>query len=144
MSFRCPSGGHDRGSRCPQKNCPTGRGTGLGAASTPAAFNPDPIGGSVGEFWFADGDGDHAQLLVKYIFTSERLSIQVHPDDDAARARSFAREKDEAWYILEAEPGAVIGLGLTDTASKDALRAAALYCSIEQLIDCARPKPATF
>ena len=52
-------------------------------------------------------------LLVKYLFTSERLSIQVHPDDAQARARGLARGKSECWYILDAEPGATLGLGLT-------------------------------
>ena len=72
---------------------------------------------------------------VKYLFTSERLSIQVHPDDDAARARGLPRGKDEAWFVLDAEPGAVIGLGLTREVSRDALRAAALDGSIEALLD---------
>ena len=74
-------------------------------------------------------------LLVKYLFTSERLSIQVHPDDAAARARGHARGKDEAWYVLSAEPGAVIGLGLTHEVSREALREAALDGSIEHLLD---------
>ena len=46
------------------------------------------------------GRAPSAELLVKYLFTSERLSIQVHPDDAAARARGYARGKDEAWYVL--------------------------------------------
>jgi mannose-6-phosphate isomerase len=100
-----------------------------GAFAPPAEMASQPIG----EIWF-EGAAD-AELLVKYLFTSERLSIQVHPDDAAARARGYERGKDEAWYVLSAEPGAVIGLGLTHEVSRDALRAAALDGGIEQLLD---------
>jgi mannose-6-phosphate isomerase len=94
-----------------------------------------PTGGRrIGEVWFTGG-GDDVPLLAKYIFTSERLSIQVHPDDAQARGRGLARGKSECWAILEAEPGATLGLGLTRAASKEELRAAALDGSIEQLID---------
>ena len=88
----------------------------------------------IGEIWFED-PGRDPDLLVKYLFTSERLSIQVHPGDEAARALGHARGKDEAWVVLAAEEDAVIGLGLTREVSKDALRAAALDGSIETLLD---------
>jgi len=52
-----------------------------GRTELPAAFNA-PDGKRIGEVWF-EGGAD-LPLLAKYIFTSERLSIQVHPDDRAA------------------------------------------------------------
>ncbi|HEV2815912.1 MAG TPA: class I mannose-6-phosphate isomerase [Allosphingosinicella sp.] len=98
------------------------------------AFTPPPgMSEPVGEIWFEDAAD--AALLVKYLFTAERLSIQVHPDDAAARARGFPRGKDEAWYVLDAEPGAVIGLGLTREVSRAELEAAARDGSIEGLLD---------
>jgi mannose-6-phosphate isomerase len=100
-----------------------------GAFAPPGETGSEPIG----ELWFEDAAD--ADLLVKYLFTSERLSIQVHPDDAAARAQGYKRGKDEAWYVLSAEPGAVIGLGLTREVPRDALRRAALDGSIEQLLD---------
>ncbi|MBX3560585.1 MAG: class I mannose-6-phosphate isomerase [Sphingomonas sp.] len=106
-----------------------------GRTAFPVEFEHVQTDAPVGEFWFIDTDRDDAQLLVKYLFTSERLSIQVHPDDAAARARGLAHGKDEAWYILDAEPGAVIGLGLTETIPPEALRTAARDGSIEGLID---------
>lgn len=87
----------------------------------------------VGEIWFETPP--EAPLLVKYLFTAERLSIQVHPDNAAAQARGFPRGKDEAWYILDAEPDARIGLGLTHDVPRAALREAALDGSIETLLD---------
>jgi mannose-6-phosphate isomerase len=87
----------------------------------------------IGEIWFTDGAD--LPLLAKYIFTSERLSIQVHPDNEQARARGLPHGKSECWYVLDAEPGAVIGLGLTREVSPEELRAAALDGSIEGLLD---------
>jgi mannose-6-phosphate isomerase len=107
-----------------------------GRRALPAPFaGPAAAAEPIGEIWFEDSRGSQAELLVKALFTSDRLSIQVHPDDEAARAAGLARGKDEAWYILSAEPGAVIGLGLKAPVSSETLRAAALDGSIEALID---------
>jgi mannose-6-phosphate isomerase len=104
-----------------------------GRTELPPMFDP-PTGERIGEVWFTDGD--ELPLLAKYIFTSERLSIQVHPDDAQARARGLAQGKSECWYILDAEPGATLGLGLTREVGSDELRASALDGSIEQLMNC--------
>ena len=107
-----------------------------GRRDVPSHFGPLPEGEEpLGEVWFSDEAGDEAELLVKYLFTSEKLSIQVHPADEAARAAGYRRGKDEAWFVLRAEPEAVIGLGLIEPVARDALRAAALDGSIEQLVD---------
>ena len=60
------------------------------------------------------GDGlDRFPLLVKMLFPEEKLSVQVHPNDaDAAILGGSARGKTECWYVLEAEPGATLSLGL--------------------------------
>jgi mannose-6-phosphate isomerase len=98
---------------------------------------PDPSGDAdrVGEVWFQTPHAEEPELLVKYLFTSEKLSVQVHPDDAAAQAAGYRRGKDEAWVILAAEPGATIALGTLEPMTKDALRAAALDGSIEHLLD---------
>jgi len=52
-------------------------------------------------------------LLVKLIHAREDLSIQVHPDDAAARRFSGQQHgKAEAWYVLETRPGASVIVGL--------------------------------
>lgn len=86
---------------------------------------------AIGEIWYDDSSAKPRELLIKYLFTSERLSVQVHPDDAAAQARGFPRGKDEAWIILSAEPDSTIALGLTETMPAEAVRAAALDGSIE-------------
>jgi mannose-6-phosphate isomerase len=103
-----------------------------GRTDLPPIFDP-PGNKRIGEVWFtAPGD---QPLLLKYLFTSERLSIQVHPNDEQARARGLARGKSECWYILDAEPGATLGLGLKREVSGAELRAAAVDGSIEELMD---------
>ncbi|MFL6734770.1 MAG: class I mannose-6-phosphate isomerase [Sphingomicrobium sp.] len=102
-----------------------------GCTYLPAPF-PSP-GQKIGEVWFTSPDP--LPLLVKYLFTSERLSIQVHPNDEQARKRGVANGKTECWYILDAEPGATLGLGLTRDASKEELHDAAVDGSIEQLMN---------
>lgn len=98
---------------------------------------PDPADNDapIGEIWFQSPDSVESELLVKYLFTSERLSVQVHPDDALAHALGFPRGKDEAWLVLAADPGASIGLGTLRTLDPEALRAAALDGSIETLLD---------
>jgi len=103
-----------------------------GQTELPPMFDA-PAGKRIGEVWFT-GAGEQP-LLAKYIFTSERLSVQVHPDDEQARARGLPRGKSECWYILEADAGAVIGLGLRRPASGADIRAAALDGSIEDLLE---------
>jgi mannose-6-phosphate isomerase len=105
-----------------------------GVSSPPEAFSQAAGEEPLGEVWF-DDDGEELPLLVKYIFTSERLSVQVHPDDEQARLRGYANGKTECWYILDAEPGASVGLGLRSPLDREALRRAAADGSIERLLD---------
>ena len=92
-------------------------------------------GGRIGEIWFEAPDKRTLPLLVKYIFTSEKLSVQVHPNDAQAQAGGLANGKTECWYILDADPGAALGLGFREPLARAALRAAAEDGSIEALID---------
>jgi mannose-6-phosphate isomerase len=89
----------------------------------------------IGEIWFEHPGGRDVELLVKYLFTSDKLSIQVHPDDESARKGGYPHGKEEAWLVLDADPGAVIGVGFKDPIGKEGLRAAALDGSIETLLD---------
>jgi mannose-6-phosphate isomerase len=61
-------------------------------------------------------------LLAKFIFTQEKLSVQVHPDDDYAGQHESAaggRGKTEMWYALDAEPGAEVLVGLRPEVTRD-------------------------
>ncbi len=60
-------------------------------------------------------------LLLKFVFPDDKLSIQVHPDDDYARVHEAAaggRGKTEMWHIVSARPGAELLLGLKSGVTK--------------------------
>jgi len=74
--------------------------------------------GKVGEVWFpAD------RILFKFLYATERLSVQVHP------------AKTEMWYVLRAEPDARIALGFREPFPKERLREVAVSGEIEHLLD---------
>lgn len=116
-----------------------------GRQHLPRAFGIGQEGDEpVGEIWFQDRRGGDAELLIKYLLTCEKLSIQVHPDATAAQAQGHKRGKDEAWLIVDTEPGAKIGIGLRREVGKDELRRAALDGSIEELVDWREAHPGDF
>jgi mannose-6-phosphate isomerase len=86
----------------------------------------DGSGDAIGELWFqrADRDAPIPALLLKLLFTSEPLSIQVHPDDAFARSIGLPNGKTEAWYILSATPDARIAAGLKRCLTAQELHAA--------------------
>jgi len=67
-------------------------------------------GRQIGEIWFAAS----VPLLVKFLFTSDKLSVQVHPDDEYARIHHNSPGKTEMWHVLRADPGAKVALGLRE------------------------------
>lgn len=105
-----------------------------GRTEIPGIF-PNPGNRQIGEIWFDGPDGRHPPLLVKYIFTSEKLSVQVHPNDAEAKERGLPGGKSECWYILDATPDATLGMGTHAPMDEAHLRAASLDGSIEQLMD---------
>lgn len=54
----------------------------------------------------------HFPLLIKYLDAQENLSVQVHPTAQYVAEHSDTYLKTEAWYVLHAEPGAVIYKGV--------------------------------
>ena len=89
----------------------------------------------VGEVWFQAPGDTTPDLLIKYLFTSQPLSVQVHPNDEQAHERGLPRGKDECWNILAAQPDSTIALGTKAPVDRDALREAAVDGSIEDLLD---------
>ncbi len=62
---------------------------------------------------------NQSPLLLKVIFASEKLSVQVHPDDRLAQKYGQPRGKTECWYVLAAEPGAEVAVGLRSGVTLD-------------------------
>lgn len=109
----------------------------------PAPFAA-PAGKRIGEIWF-EPPAVLPQLLVKYIFTSEALSVQVHPSDAETLAKGLGRQgKEECWLIVDADPGAVLGIGFRADVESEAIRAAALDGSIEALMQWHEVRPGDF
>lgn len=105
-----------------------------GRTDIPSAFG-DMGGKRIGEIWYEHDGPEPLPLLVKWLFTSEKLSIQVHPNDAQAAERGMPSGKEECWYIVDAEPGAVLGIGTRRPLSPDELRETSLSGEIEQLMD---------
>src|SRR5260370_10168488 len=104
-----------------------------------ADLNPwsriDGSEGAIGELGFqrVDKNAPSPALLLKLLFTSEPLSIQVHPDDEFARSIGLPNGKTEAWYVLAATPDARVAVGLKRHLTPQELRASIRDGSIASL-----------
>ncbi len=80
----------------------------------------------IGEIWYERPDRAvrDSSLLLKLLFTSQPLSIQVHPDDAFAHSIGLPSGKTEAWYVLSAAPEAKVALGLNKHLTPQQLRQA--------------------
>ncbi|OCC22984.1 mannose-6-phosphate isomerase [Croceicoccus estronivorus] len=96
----------------------------------PAPFDCETAG-RIGEIWF-EPPPMLDELLVKYLFTSEKLSVQVHPA--AGKLSEAPCGKEECWLVMDAEPGAMLGIGFTAPVSPETMRRAALDGSIENML----------
>jgi mannose-6-phosphate isomerase len=109
-----------------------------GRDQLPAPFIAPP-GERIGEVWF-EPPPQLPQLLVKYIFTSDKLSVQVHPSESQLPGHG----KEECWLVIAAEQGAKLGIGFKQILSAEAMRAAALDGSIEALLEWHAVQPGDF
>jgi mannose-6-phosphate isomerase len=78
--------------------------------------------------------GDYP-LLVKILFPHEKLSVQVHPDDQLAQQVGQPRGKTECWYVLEAGPGAAVALGLKAGSTVEGMRKAITDHTLEAMLE---------
>jgi len=93
-------------------------------------------GRKIGEVWFPG-----EELLIKFLFTTENLSVQVHPDDAYAKRVENSRGKTEMWRVLRAEPGAKIALGFRQAVDREDARKAAMDGSIMKMLDWREVRP---
>jgi len=88
-----------------------------------------------GEVWFEAGP-----ILIKFLFTSEPLSVQVHPNDAYAREKENSQGKTEMWHVLRAGLGARIAAGFREPVSREDVRRAAERGDIEAMLGWHEPK----
>jgi mannose-6-phosphate isomerase len=74
-------------------------------------------------------------LLLKFLFPHEKLSVQVHPDDEQALRVGQPWGKTECWYVANAQPGAQIGLGLKNGVTVRELEEAIHQQRAEELLN---------
>lgn len=105
----------------------TGKTVGEAWAEMPAGWRGDQLA-AVADF----------PLLVKFIFPTDKLSIQVHPDDAYAAAHEQAaggRGKTEMWYVVSAYSGAQVLVGLKPGVDKERFREALARQTVETLFE---------
>ena len=101
-----------------------------GRDALPAPFVA-PAGERIGEIWF-EPPPEVPQVLVKYLFTSEKLSVQVHPSDFNALPGEAGKE--ECWLVLAAEDDARLAIGFEREVTSAEIAAAAQDGTIESLL----------
>lgn len=74
-------------------------------------------------------------LLLKFLFPHEKLSVQVHPDDEQAMRVGQSWGKTECWYVAHAKPGSQIALGLKPGETKKRLEEAIHEKRAEELLN---------
>lgn len=79
------------------------------------------------------GRTERFPLLIKVLDAAKTLSVQVHPNDETARVYG-GEAKTEMWYVLEAEPDAVVYCGLKEGVTPEGFRAAIEANALEGLM----------
>lgn len=87
-----------------------------------------------GSFIAPDWSEETFPLLIKLIDAADRLSVQVHPDDDYAARVEHDRGKTEMWYIVEADPDAEIVCGLREGVGREEFAAAVRNGEIDRVL----------
>ncbi len=90
-------------------------------------------GADASGFYGNAGRYESFPVICKILDARERLSVQVHPFAEAA-ARLNAEPKTEMWFILDAEPGSKVYIGLQPGVDEKALRAALKHGTVEHLL----------
>lgn len=84
--------------------------------------------------------GRQFPLLIKFLDINDRLSVQVHPDDEIAAERYDALGKNEAWYVMDAKPGARIYAGFNREVSAQELYDRCHAGTVEEILNVIYPK----
>ena len=67
---------------------------------------------------------DYFPLLIKLIDAKDKLSIQVHPDEEYANKRHNKHGKNEMWYVMDTYGDAKLLIGLKENVTKEDLKKA--------------------
>jgi mannose-6-phosphate isomerase len=92
------------------------------------------MGELVGEKIY-DQFGTEFPLLIKYIDANDRLSIQVHPDDELSKERHGAYGKTEMWFVVQADEGAELISGFNRDIDRESYLIALQNDKLENLLE---------
>ena len=84
--------------------------------------------------------GNEFPLLVKIIDAADRLSIQVHPDNELARRRGLENGKTEMWYVIDAEQGSEIVDGFEKELTRDEYLKTLALGKLEDVLHVDKPQ----
>lgn len=82
-----------------------------------------------------DGAGSDMPVLIKYIDAAQNLSVQVHPNDQYAKAVEGDNGKTEMWYIVQAEEGAGIYCGFRRDTNREEFLQRVQDGTVEELLN---------
>jgi len=83
----------------------------------------------------AAAEANRFPLLTKFLFPHEKLSVQVHPDDEAAQSSGHPWGKTECWYVAHAKLGAQLALGLKPGTTRQQFEEAIHQQRAEELLN---------
>lgn len=84
--------------------------------------------------------GRQFPLLIKFLDINDKLSVQVHPDDEVAAERYDSLGKAEIWYIMDAKPGAKMYCGFTRDITAQEFYDRCLNGTVEEVLNVIYPK----
>ena len=84
--------------------------------------------------------GRQFPVLVKFLDINDKLSVQVHPDDEIAAERYDSLGKTELWYVMDAKPGAKIYAGFNRNVSAQEFYDRCLNGTVEEILNVIYPK----
>ena len=94
------------------------------------------------ESWGSACEKFHAfPVLTKFIDAKDKLSVQVHPSDEYALANEGQFGKTEMWYVVDAEEGSGLYMGLERKCDKDEFARAVADGTVEELLSFKAVKP---
>lgn len=79
-------------------------------------------------------------LLIKYLDVHDRLSVQVHPNDETALERADSLGKTEFWYVMSASPDAEIYMGFKRDTNAQEFYDKCKDASVEDLLNVFHPQ----
>lgn len=84
--------------------------------------------------------GRQFPLLIKFLDINDKLSVQVHPDDEVAAERYDSLGKAEIWYVMDAKPGAKMYCGFTREVSAQEFYDRCHNGTVEEILNVIEPR----